>query len=108
MFVKSSIVVNCVSSRQRQLAGDLVAVLVEKLAWWLKQELDTPRPLGAEAQLQQLWGISAQAVLDFCAEVEQAVVESAEDVMVQLGQTALDSLAAVGYDCSSFEWVMEA
>lgn len=107
MFFKSVVVEDCVSSHSRHLAGNLAGALSDALRWWLAQEPESPRELRMEAQLQQLNGISPAAAQEFCTEVEGAIVNASELIMVQLGQTAYNTLRAIGYDCASFEWVME-
>lgn len=104
MFDKSVIVERSTSARQRKQAQDLAERLNDRLVWWMAQIEDSPRELGVESQLQQLFALSAVTAQAFCETVEQAVVDS--PLIQQLGKTAYNSLTAIGYRCESFEWTV--
>ena len=97
------------SSRDRQAFNAINQACRKALDWWQRQadpEFEgEPRHLDIAAQLQQLEGIDPVAFADFCAEIENAIF-TAGDAIEQLAQTAYKSLAAVGWDCSSFEWAV--
>lgn len=97
------------STRDRQAFNAIYQKCREALLWWQRQadaEFEgEPRTLDIVAQLQQLQGLDQAAYEEFCTEIEEVICE-AGDAIEQLAQTAYDSLTAVGWDCSSFEWAV--
>lgn len=101
---------NSLSTRQRENALNTVGAVFEKFEKWSKQTTENEVYLDAEPQLQILSGMGYSVELeDFLNTVEDRIEEMLEedgDLAIQLGRTAYDSMCAVGYDCSGFEWMV--
>lgn len=101
---------DCISSRTRHQAKSTLLSAHVRIQRWARQEEGSPVDLSIEAHLQQLSGMRALAELNqLCDMVEEKILESFGDdgIGEQLAQTAYNSLCAVGFDCSSFEWALE-
>ena len=98
-----------INSRTRREAKATISRAESRIAHWAKQEEGAPVMLSIEAQLQKLFGMRAlDDVKSICEEVEEIIINSFDDgIGEQLAQTAYNSLCAVGFDCSSFEWALE-
>lgn len=104
---------DCISTTQRRRkakAKTIVSGALFRVYKWTIQEEGSPVDLSIESHLQQLSGMRALAELkQLCDMVEGKILESFGDdgIGEQLAQTAYNSLSAIGFDCSSFEWALE-
>jgi hypothetical protein len=97
-YVLSSTVYT-VGTRQRRHLDDLVSSLSQAFNRWKGLHGN----LNAESTLQQLDGISHDEATNFCRAVEDCILD-AGDCIEFLAHGAYDTLMAIGYDCSAWEW----